>query len=139
MKITRRQLNSIIKEELELNEIAHGPVGDAAKGVALAQYIVYKKAMIPAAEKLWNDPKFAGIRAPLEAVGDAVSGLPKAAVDAIYDTVVETINTSLESLKIDVEPEEGEAAEDPGKQPGDMEREMSDDETWDEKFPTSKV
>ena len=147
MKITRRQLNNIIREELQINEvipvlvalptiIASLPAAKiAALGAAIAAYVVIDKKMDPISEKVWNSPEFAEMRGLLETIGTAAKKLPEAAKRGVVKSIEETVNGFLDSLKIGTDTESEE-------QPEQHTPESSDEEVAsdsDDEFPESPV
>ena len=140
MKISRRQLDSIIREELQLNENplvsiialnkrAGQDIASLASGIAS---FVIGKELIGKAKEVYESPEFADMRVALDALRDAASKLPEAAKKGVADTATKTINAYLEDIsekakdlkiKPDPEPEPGESEldardnVDPGESP----------------------
>lgn len=143
MKVTRRQLNKIIKEELQLNEAAPMLAALGAIPFAIAELVVYGKALTGAAKIVYNDPAFSETRKLLETLSDAVEKLPDAAKEGAVEFIRVTVNTALEKskinlekLKIDTEDEQAELGT--SEQP-DEDFEQSDTTDPDAGFPTSEV
>ena len=98
MKITRRQLRQIIKEETQMNEVMWAV--PAGLGLLLANFILYGNALTAAAEKVWDDPAFAETRVLLEAMREAAKKLPASAKKGAVDFIVATVDNSLESSNL---------------------------------------
>jgi len=96
MKITKRQLRRLIREETRINEI----VPHLAAAGAIARYAIGDETLSGDAADLWKklDPR---LQKALKGMGAAAQALPGRLKEKAIESMVDLIESATEMLKID--------------------------------------